>query len=351
MYRLLANFRFRRKRQNCQRPDVDPSEVRLGPATVSAQTPEFDDNAVDKIVLDGWARFFIARGYKQTTQRADTAQSNPTKIKGPDTTDLPATTSALRSASSSTDDEGETPPSADLDDEPSDPAITLSQQTTINSSADSFYILDDTYSGDTFIAADAKMSSSSSTPTMIDFKFDDDADLDAQGVECPVPEPSTSWKKRHWSKGTSDGGVDAETNNGIPVASGAIEQLESMEPLSRTGTTPSVKRGTITSAPIGMKSPFWSTDKKKNWKSPNGYVNLEDNSNLDSQAMLSVPRPPKQESPPVPTITNNYATLAAAEKAPASNQGGHSDAAALAEAQRKAIEQARQKRNRYHDRK
>ncbi|XP_022686226.1 uncharacterized protein LOC111258912 isoform X1 [Varroa jacobsoni] len=112
------------------------------------------------------------------------------------------------------------------------------------------------------------------------------------------------------------------------------------------------RRGTITSAPIGMKSPFWSSDKKKSWKSPNGYVNLEDSPNPVNQSMLSAPQPPpRQELPVVSTITNNYATLAAAERSQLSTQAGISVAATVADIQRKTVEQTRQKPSRCHDRK
>lgn len=53
----------------------------------------------------------------------------------------------------------------------------------------------------------------------------------------------------------------------------------------------------------------------------------------------------------VSTITNNYATLAAAERSQLSTQAGISVAATVADIQRKTVEQTRQKPSRCHDRK
>lgn len=39
-----------------------------------------------------------------------------------------------------------------------------------------------------------------------------------------------------------------------------------------------------------MKSPLWNSEKKKAWKAPNGFVNLDDNIHVDSPVALS-PRP------------------------------------------------------------
>ena len=60
--------------------------------------------------------------------------------------------------------------------------------------------------------------------------------------------------------------------NRVPIG----RLVETKNVFERDSKIPSIvfQRGTITSAPISMKSPFWSSDKKA-WKSSNGFVNLD----------------------------------------------------------------------------